>query len=140
MPDLTPNPDPVTPAATLSTLSSTPGPTDPARHARFNLDIHTSQSLDHDLPPQDSTHAEKQLSERSDASQATLAPHAELGDAQHPPTPLSAPDSKPEGPLTAVDIEHVYVENDPREWSRRRKYWVTVIVSIGALTPTLAAS
>ncbi|KAG7562297.1 hypothetical protein FFLO_02285 [Filobasidium floriforme] len=39
-----------------------------------------------------------------------------------------------------LDIEHVPVEDDPREWSERKKTVVLVMVAFAALSPTLGAS
>lgn len=128
-------------------VPSTPASTDGARHARFELDVQTS----HTGEPLDTGPAAPLAAQREvEASQTTLKTFAELGEKPPPAaaSPLagddadhSGPAQPPhEGPLSVVDIEHVYVDDDPREWSPRKKFIVTCIVSIGALTPTLAAS
>ena len=141
-PEPTADPHPSAPAPTPS-LSHAPTPTDSTRHARFDLDVHSPEPPTLTRPPSAEQSVDpSQQSEKHDwpdASQATLAPYAELGDAPQPPG-ASQSAAKPEGPLSAVDIEHVYVENDPREWARSKKDWVTDLVSNGAFTPTLAAS
>jgi hypothetical protein len=117
------------------------------RHAHFKLDVGSPSQAAVHLPPAEQPPStplsEKQLAP-ADASQATLAPFAEFGGSTSAGSPVAAAPPKVESttarPLSAVDIEHVYVDNDPREWSLRKKYFVTFIVSIGALTPTLAAS
>ena len=116
------------------------------RHAHFELDVGSPRAIAASPPPVEPPSTTLSENERppADASQATLTPFAELGGSTSAGTPVPAVQPKPEStvkpPLTAVDIEHVYVDNDPREWSLRKKYFVTFIVSIGALTPTLAAS
>ncbi|KZT53351.1 MFS general substrate transporter [Calocera cornea HHB12733] len=39
-----------------------------------------------------------------------------------------------------VDIEHVLVVNDPRQWSRSRKKLVLALIALASVAPTLAAS
>ncbi|WVQ73955.1 hypothetical protein IAR50_003536 [Cryptococcus sp. DSM 104548] len=44
------------------------------------------------------------------------------------------------GGLMPIDIEHVPVDNDPREWSRKKKWSVLLVMSFAVLGPTMAAS
>lgn len=50
------------------------------------------------------------------------------------------PPGEPKHDAPVVDIEHVPVENDPREWSNTKKTLVLYMVSIASLAPTLGAS
>ncbi|KAJ9110434.1 hypothetical protein QFC19_001560 [Naganishia cerealis] len=43
-------------------------------------------------------------------------------------------------PLPVVDIEHAPVEDDPREWSNRKKTLILAMISIASISPTLGAS
>lgn len=60
-------------------------------------------------------------------------------------TPLTGSSLRPQPsrpqppPKPTVDIEHTTVENDPREWSDRKKMTVLVMVSCGSIIPTLGA-
>lgn len=130
------------PAAAANADDAAPPP-DLARHTVSELVVGSPHQLA-DRPEAVETPSIRPLRRERpapDASQATLTPFAELGGCTSTGAPAAASLPKIESdPLSAVDIEHVYVDNDPREWSLRKKYWVTFIVSIGALTPTLAAS
>ncbi|KAL5520057.1 hypothetical protein ACEPAG_1717 [Sanghuangporus baumii] len=55
---------------------------------------------------------------------------------------LSSSTTKPVSvaPVTKVDIEHVAVQDDPREWSRTRKMSILAIVSFSAIIATLASN
>ncbi|ODO09168.1 hypothetical protein I350_02768 [Cryptococcus amylolentus CBS 6273] len=44
------------------------------------------------------------------------------------------------GGLVPIDIEHVPVDDDPREWSPRKKWGVLLVMSFAVLGPTMAAS
>ncbi|WVF71357.1 hypothetical protein IAT40_006161 [Kwoniella sp. CBS 6097] len=44
------------------------------------------------------------------------------------------------GGIAAVDIEHVPVDDDPREWKSGKKWFALMIVTFGLLGPVMAAS
>ncbi|WVR06869.1 hypothetical protein IAU60_003905 [Kwoniella sp. DSM 27419] len=47
---------------------------------------------------------------------------------------------KASGNIAATDIEHVPVDDDPREWSGKKKWFALMIVTFGLLGPVMAAS
>ncbi|KAJ9107473.1 hypothetical protein QFC21_000926 [Naganishia friedmannii] len=88
------------------------------------------------------------------------SPHTELRQANHlghgSTHPLSAPSAAhhahfdlPPGepkdtdeslPVPVIDIEHAPVEDDPREWSDRKKTLILAMIAIASISPTLGAS
>ncbi|KAG8965944.1 hypothetical protein FRC05_002935 [Tulasnella sp. 425] len=52
----------------------------------------------------------------------------------------AGPEQVPEPQPTAVDIEHVAVSDDPRQWSSRRKAVNLAIISITAIAPALGVN
>lgn len=94
------------------------------------------------IPPSKATHLVQYLSavamteskgrEYSTTPTATSTLHEGNGhDVVLPPSKEKVVDHSSteteEQPPPAVDIEHVYVENDPRKWSRRRKVVICFI-------------
>ena len=81
-------------------------------------------------PPPHSRSNSPSISEEHGAAFTPLTGSAVRNRARAPP--LSATS-------TLVDIEHSLVDNDPREWSDKKKMTVLIMVSLGSLTPTLGA-
>lgn len=64
-------------------------------------------------------------------------------DADHRPTKPEEHDLEagPDlDPKPIIDIEHVPVDNDPRQWPSKKKTGVLVMIAFAALSPTLGAS
>ncbi|WWC89126.1 uncharacterized protein L201_004044 [Kwoniella dendrophila CBS 6074] len=49
-------------------------------------------------------------------------------------------DIKGKGKAINIDIEHVPVEDDPRDWSNSKKWFALLVVTAGLLGPVMAAS
>ncbi|KAL7413574.1 major facilitator superfamily domain-containing protein [Mrakia frigida] len=137
--------------------TTNPGPPDPERQSFDNPSSHNPSS------PSPSSQAHSQA---PSSSSTRYAPRAHFSAVLEDPTPAPPARSRSSSPSiseghaaftpltgsavarappisstsTLVDIEHSLVDNDPRQWSDRKKMIVLVMVSLGSLTPTLGAA
>ncbi|CCL99471.1 uncharacterized protein FIBRA_01489 [Fibroporia radiculosa] len=73
-------------------------------------------------------------------STATLAQLSADPHTDPPPQPDSGNDEKPVAVTSKLDIEHATVRDDPRKWSKTRKYVGVAMVSLAAMVAGLGAN